>query len=71
MQHAQPKRADKAERLSWSRPWDQAHGIVGRSAIGETYAHLERRGLIANGAQDVDHWRVLGPAAAVTDMITG
>ena len=49
MQHAQPKRADKAERLSWSRPWD----------------------LIANGAQDVDHWRVLGPAAAVTDMITG
>jgi glyoxylase-like metal-dependent hydrolase (beta-lactamase superfamily II) len=68
--------AEVAERLTWSRPWDQAHGIVRRSAIGETYAHLvylERRGLIANAAGaagDVDHWRLLGPVSAITDTIT-
>jgi len=62
--------AEVAERLTWSRPWDQAHGIVRRSAIGETYAHLvylERRSLIgndANHADDIDHWRLLGPARA-------
>src|SRR3984957_4845621 len=76
--------ANVAERLTWSRPWDQAHGIVRRSAIGETYAHLvylERRGLIANGeadasggtsgSGDTDHWRLLGPVSAVTDLIAG
>jgi glyoxylase-like metal-dependent hydrolase (beta-lactamase superfamily II) len=66
--------ADVAERLTWSRPWDQAHGIVRRSALGETYAHLvylERRGLIANGVGDTDHWKLLGPAAAVADLIVG
>jgi glyoxylase-like metal-dependent hydrolase (beta-lactamase superfamily II) len=66
--------AEVAERLTWSRPWNQAHGVVRRSAIGETYAHLvylERRGLIANRAEDIDHWRLLGPASAVTDVITG
>jgi glyoxylase-like metal-dependent hydrolase (beta-lactamase superfamily II) len=76
--------ANVAERLTWSRPWDQAHGIVRRSAIGETYAHLvylERRGLIANGEADAggrgrdggdtDHWRLLGPVTAVTDLIAG
>jgi glyoxylase-like metal-dependent hydrolase (beta-lactamase superfamily II) len=76
--------ANAAERLTWSRPWDQAHGIVRRSAIGETYAHLvylERRGLIANdgadagsgtsGSGDTDHWRLLGPVSAVTDLIAG
>ncbi len=75
---------DVAERLTWSRPWDQARGIVRRSAIGETYAHLvylERRGMIANegaesgavtdGRGETDHWRLLGPVAAVTDLIAG
>jgi glyoxylase-like metal-dependent hydrolase (beta-lactamase superfamily II) len=64
--------AEVAERLTWSRPWDQAHGIVRRSAIGETYAHLvylERRGLIANGAEDIDRWRLLGPATAIDENI--
>jgi len=67
-----------AERLSWSRPWDQAQGIVRRSAIGETYAHLvhlERRGLIANdgagGMRGTDHWRLLDPVSAVADLIPG
>jgi hypothetical protein len=59
-------------------------GFVRRSAIGETYAHLvylERRGMIANdgadsaatagGRGETDHWRLLGPAAAVTDLIAG
>lgn len=47
--------SDVAAALTWSRPWDQAHGIVRRSAIGETYAHLvhlQRRGLISNAAED-------------------
>lgn len=73
---------DVAERLTWSRPWDQNRGFVRRSAIGETYAHLvylERRGMIANhgadsasaadGRVEADHWRLLGPVAAVTDLI--
>jgi glyoxylase-like metal-dependent hydrolase (beta-lactamase superfamily II) len=66
--------ADVAERLTWSRPWDQARGMVRRSAIGETYAHLvylERRGLIANGTGDADHWRLPGPASAAADLIPG
>jgi glyoxylase-like metal-dependent hydrolase (beta-lactamase superfamily II) len=70
--------ADVAERLTWSRPWDEAQGIVRRSAIGETYAHLvhlERRGLIANegagGMRGTDHWRPLGPAAAIADVTAG
>ena len=76
--------ANVAERLTWSRPWDQARGIVRRSAIGETYAHLvylERRGMIANegadsgvvaeGRGETDHWRLLGPVVAVTDLIAG
>jgi glyoxylase-like metal-dependent hydrolase (beta-lactamase superfamily II) len=75
---------DVAERLSWSRPWDQNRGFVRRSAIGETYAHLvhlERRGMIANDGADsgaaanggggADHWRLLGAVAAVTDLIVG
>ena len=75
---------DVAERLSWSRPWDQNLGFVRRSAIGETYAHLvhlERRGMIANdgadsgaaanGRGETDHWRLLGPEAEVTDLIAG
>jgi hypothetical protein len=54
------------------------------SAIGETYAHLvhlERRGMIANdgadsgavadGRGEADHWRLLGPVAAVTDLTAG
>ena len=52
-----------AERLSWSRPWDQSRGLVRRSAIGETWAHLfhlERRGRLANTASPDDHWRVVG-----------
>ncbi len=63
--------SDVAARLTWSRPWDQAHGIVRRSAIGETYAHLihlRRLGLIANTADTaarpgaVDGWLLRGPA---------
>jgi glyoxylase-like metal-dependent hydrolase (beta-lactamase superfamily II) len=63
---------DVAARLTWSRPWEQNRGIVRRSAIGETYAHLvhlERRGLIANtpggpggadGADAPDQWHLTG-----------
>jgi glyoxylase-like metal-dependent hydrolase (beta-lactamase superfamily II) len=57
--------AEVAEGLTWSRPWDQNHGMIRRSAVGETYAHLvylERRGLIdggAGGAGEIDHWRLV------------
>ena len=49
-----------AERLTWSRPWDQSQGLVRRSAIGETYAHLlhlELQGLLSNTPENLDdHW---------------
>jgi glyoxylase-like metal-dependent hydrolase (beta-lactamase superfamily II) len=64
--------ADVAERLTWSRPWEESRGIVRRSAIGETYAHLvylERRGLIANDAGDTDHWKLPAPVSAAADLI--
>ena len=48
---------------------------------GCSLVHLERRGMIANDGADsgaaadgrggTDHWRLLGPAAAVTDLIVG
>jgi glyoxylase-like metal-dependent hydrolase (beta-lactamase superfamily II) len=50
-----------AERLTWSRPWEQSRGIVRRSAIGETYAHLlhlQRRGLLSNTENPDDHWSI-------------
>jgi hypothetical protein len=55
-----------AERLTWSRPWDQSRGLVRRSAIGETYAHLfhlAQRGRLANTANPNDHWHVVRPTA--------
>ena len=48
-----------AERLTWSRPWEQSQGLVRRSAIGETYAHLlhlERKGILSNTENPDDHW---------------
>jgi glyoxylase-like metal-dependent hydrolase (beta-lactamase superfamily II) len=51
-----------AERLTWSRPWEQSQGLVRRSAIGETYAHLlhlERRGILSNTEHRDDHWSVV------------
>jgi glyoxylase-like metal-dependent hydrolase (beta-lactamase superfamily II) len=55
-----------AERLTWSRPWEESRGIVRRSAIGETYAHLihlERQGLLAHTENPDDHWSVVVRAA--------
>lgn len=56
--------ADVAARLTWSRPWEQNRGMVRRSAIGETYAHLvhlERRGLIGNTPGHADQWHLTQP----------
>ncbi len=53
--------ADVAERLTWSRPWEQNQGVVRRSAIGETYAHLvhlDRTGLVVNTSGHIDNWRL-------------
>jgi glyoxylase-like metal-dependent hydrolase (beta-lactamase superfamily II) len=67
---------DVAELLTWSRPWSESRGIVRRSAIGETYAHLVHlasRGLITNTPDGVDHWRLTAAAdrvrAAVHDEL--
>ena len=53
--------AQVAERLTWSRPWEQNRGVVRRSAIGETYAHLvhlNRSGLVVNRSGDIDSWHL-------------
>jgi glyoxylase-like metal-dependent hydrolase (beta-lactamase superfamily II) len=53
--------SDVAARLTWSRPWEQNRGLVRRSALGETYAHLvylERSGQIVNAPGDVDDWHL-------------
>jgi glyoxylase-like metal-dependent hydrolase (beta-lactamase superfamily II) len=57
-----------AELLTWSRPWEQSQGLVRRSAIGETYAHLlhlELRGLLANTDNPDDHWSVTAQTARI------
>jgi glyoxylase-like metal-dependent hydrolase (beta-lactamase superfamily II) len=54
-----------AEELSWSRDWAQMHGMIRRSAVGETYAHLihlERTGYVVNkgaATDTVDAWYVI------------
>ncbi|GIF75320.1 MBL fold metallo-hydrolase [Asanoa siamensis] len=50
-----------ASALTWSRPWPQVQGMIRRSAVGETYAHLEhlsRGGAVVRGDAAVDHWRL-------------
>ncbi|MEV0714578.1 MBL fold metallo-hydrolase [Asanoa sp. NPDC050611] len=52
---------DLASRLTWSRPWPQVQGMIRRSAVGETYAHLAhlaRRGELVRADSDVDAWRL-------------
>jgi glyoxylase-like metal-dependent hydrolase (beta-lactamase superfamily II) len=54
-----------AEQLTWSRPWAQNRGMIRRSAIGETYAHLvhlKRLGQITVGSGKVDAWKLDQPA---------
>jgi glyoxylase-like metal-dependent hydrolase (beta-lactamase superfamily II) len=53
-----------AEQLTWSRPWEQSRGLVRRSAIGETYAHLvhlRRLGQARPGPGPSDAWRLVSP----------
>jgi hypothetical protein len=48
-----------AERLVWSRPWDQMQGMQRRFAVGEAYSHLvhlEATGYVVNKGIDVDSW---------------
>ena len=62
-----------AERLTWSRPWEQSQGLVRRSAIGETYAHLlhlERRGLLSNTENPDDHWSLVLITRPDTSQLT-
>ncbi|SNS94242.1 Glyoxylase, beta-lactamase superfamily II [Asanoa hainanensis] len=50
-----------ASRLTWSRPWPQVQGMIRRSAVGETYAHLAhlaRGGVVRRADGDIDHWRL-------------
>jgi len=51
-----------AEKLHWSRPWDQMLGMQRRFAIGEAYSHLvhlEATGYVTNKGTDVDAWHAL------------
>jgi glyoxylase-like metal-dependent hydrolase (beta-lactamase superfamily II) len=48
-----------AQRLTWSRPWEQIAGYMRRAAIGETLAHLTllaARGLVTRTDGDVPGW---------------
>ena len=48
-----------AEKLVWSRPWDQMQGMQRRFAVGEAYSHLvhlEQTGFVVNKGIDVDSW---------------
>ncbi|HTF06845.1 MAG TPA: MBL fold metallo-hydrolase [Asanoa sp.] len=50
-----------AAQLTWSRPWPQVQGMIRRSAVGETYAHLAhlaRLGRVARLDGEVDRWRL-------------
>ncbi|MEN3306330.1 MAG: hypothetical protein V7603_2532 [Micromonosporaceae bacterium] len=50
---------DLAQRLTWSRPWEQIEGYMRRAAIGETLAHLTllaSRGLVHATEGEVQGW---------------
>jgi glyoxylase-like metal-dependent hydrolase (beta-lactamase superfamily II) len=50
-----------AAQLTWSRPWPQVQGMIRRSAVGETYAHLAhlaRLGAVARLDGEVDRWQL-------------
>jgi hypothetical protein len=54
---------DIARELTWSRPWDQIHGLLRRAAVGETLAHLahlERLGMVKQVGDGVDRWHLVG-----------
>lgn len=58
-----------AERTAWARPWSETLGLIRRTAVAETYAHLlslEASGRIARDRGRVDRWQpVARPASAV------
>jgi glyoxylase-like metal-dependent hydrolase (beta-lactamase superfamily II) len=59
---------DVTEKLAWSRPWTEMHGIIRRSAIGEAYAHLvhlEATGFIVNKGSDIDAWHAIRDGSPV------
>lgn len=50
---------DLAQRLTWSRPWEEIQGHVRRIALGETLAHLvmlQARGRIAEDGDEPARW---------------
>lgn len=52
-----------AESVSWSRPFGQLNGRAVRSALGETWAHLQRLTALGRIADDGGHPRRWRPAA--------
>jgi glyoxylase-like metal-dependent hydrolase (beta-lactamase superfamily II) len=56
---------DLATSLSWSRSWAEIRGIMRRSALGETLAHLvllESNGQVTRSAAVPDRWHATGLA---------
>jgi glyoxylase-like metal-dependent hydrolase (beta-lactamase superfamily II) len=54
-----------AERMTWSRPWEQIQGFMRRAAVGETLAHLyylERLGVMSEEVGEPSHWRLVDAA---------
>lgn len=50
---------DVAERMSWSRPWQQMDLLARRAAVGEAFAHLRalaRRGLVIEKSGETVRW---------------
>jgi glyoxylase-like metal-dependent hydrolase (beta-lactamase superfamily II) len=55
-----------AEQTHWSRSWEETHGFIRRSAIGETLAHLislEAAGRVRRGEGQLDAWHLATPGS--------
>ena len=62
-----------AERMHWSRPWDDMTGFMRRSAVGEAMAHLralEIRGVLDHEAGEPAQWRLTDRAGALLDRLS-
>jgi glyoxylase-like metal-dependent hydrolase (beta-lactamase superfamily II) len=52
-----------AQRMTWSRPWDQIEGFMRRAAVGEALSHLrtlQRRGVLTETDGEPAVWSIVG-----------
>lgn len=53
--------SEVTSRMDWAIPWEEQHGFVRRSALGEAHAHLillERRGVVERVGERPYRWRI-------------